>query len=495
MNMTESQPQAPVEKASEAMQASASLLRARSGLGGSHTVVTYPPLNSLEPLDGPEPFAIDGHAPVHLYAHVAFCEYICSFCHYQRSLTQLHRSAPAIEPYIEALGREVTMRAASLGPAVVESVYLGGGTPTSLTIESLRRLIGHLSVIADLKRSYFAFETSPKTVCAADGADKLGMLIEAGAKRVSIGVQTFDDELLRQQRGHGRDELERALEQVFALGLTVNIDLIQDLPLQQDSHIEADLEAIARYMPDQVTWYTLRAQKGSMIGKLEGARTAREAALFSTIADGGTSVARRLRINAAMQAMGYHLRPGGRFQKQATGNDVFKSVRNGLSANLLGFGVSSYSHGWGYFFRNLALPQVSRSIADYIARMATGLSPVGTVLEIDPLERAASAVIQAARSFIPYTLLDRDDESGEGWRNASLRCLELGLFSSVLGGLQLTQLGHALEEEISSLFYSAPVRRKLVARGEYWADDSWFNVPNARTNCAFFGPTNKGLAA
>lgn len=450
--------------------------RARSGLGGSHTVVTYPPLNALEPLYGDEPFQIDASSPVHLYFHVAFCEFICSFCHYQRTFTNPDRQAPAVDPYVDALGREVDFRMAALEGARVQSVYLGGGTPTALSRPSLERLVGHMQRLVDLAGTYFAFETSPKTATGPDGAAKLNLLVASGAKRVSMGVQTFDEMLLRQQRGHGNAELDEALGAVFALGIPVNLDLIQDLPLQDAGHIEADLIRVGELRPDQVTWYTLRAEKGSMIGKLEGSRTAREAALFSSIADSDESLGRRLRIIEGMRSLGYHPQPGGRFLRDADRGDLFKAVRNGLEANLLGFGVSSYSHGWGYFFRNIEDHRVSHGISEYIARMRRRETPVGSVMRLSELERAASKLVQAARTFIPYDLLDRDDESGQGWRRAAARCVEDGLFTREAGGLRLTETGLALEEEVASLFYSAPVRKSLARLGKYWAGPEWFQT-------------------
>lgn len=448
--------------------------RARTGLGGSHTVVTYPPLRALEPLIGDEPFRIDAASPLHLYFHVAFCEYICSFCHYQRTYTHPERQAEAVEPYIDALGREVDYRSAALDGAQIQSVYLGGGTPTALTLGSLERLVGHMGRLVDLRETYFAFETSPKTAVGREGAAKLACLVASGAKRVSIGVQTFDELLLRQQRGHDGPELDEALTAVFALGIPVNIDLIQDLPLQQEDHIEADLLRIQDLKPDQVTWYTLRAEKGSTIGKLEGSRTAREAALFSSMADSEQSIRRRLRIISAMRSMGYHPQPGGRFLREAAGADLFKSVRNGLDTNLLGFGLSSYSHGWGYFFRNIENRHVAQGIGEYITRMCRQETPVGSLMRLSDLERAASVIVQAARSVIPFSLLDRDDESGQGWRQAAARCVEEGLMVREATGLRLSATGMALEEEVASLFYSAPVRKALTRLGAYWAGPEWF---------------------
>jgi coproporphyrinogen III oxidase-like Fe-S oxidoreductase len=128
------------------------LPRLRSGLGGSHTVVTYPPLDVLESLVGPEPFSITPVNNVHLYFHVAFCEFICMFCHYQRVLTGLEKENGGVPSYVDAVLAEIEMRRQALVGSTIRSVYLGGGTPTSLdstirTIGSRDRYFGRFSSV------------------------------------------------------------------------------------------------------------------------------------------------------------------------------------------------------------------------------------------------------------------------------------------------------------------------------------------------------------
>src|SRR5688572_202910 len=98
--------------------------RVRTGLGGSHTVVTYPPLDALLPRDRRPPVL---PMPVHLnyYIHIAFCEWMCSFCHYAKAPQLGQSSAGTIETYVDALETEAAAITASEGPRHVETIYIG----------------------------------------------------------------------------------------------------------------------------------------------------------------------------------------------------------------------------------------------------------------------------------------------------------------------------------------------------------------------------------
>ena len=115
--------------------------RQRNNLGGSHTVVTYPPLESLGQIDSKQ--VVDSFRNVksiNLYTHIAFCEFICPFCHYETTFTELDANTPEVSSYTSALINELKSWQGIFTPKI-ESIYFGGGTPTVLSIESLSRII------------------------------------------------------------------------------------------------------------------------------------------------------------------------------------------------------------------------------------------------------------------------------------------------------------------------------------------------------------------
>ena len=446
------------------------LPRLRGGLGGSHTVVTYPPLDVLDPLEGAEPFTLDPVDGVHLYFHVAFCEFICMFCHYQRVLTGIEKENGGVPTYVDAILAEIELRRPGLAGSTIQSVYLGGGTPTSLSLCQLERLVEGIDGLVDLKPNWFCFETSPIATVKGGGAAKIAMLAARGADRVSLGVQSFDNSILFSQRGHSAEVVDEALAILRPYGFVLNIDLIQDLPFQTEASIDGDLAAIATHRPEQVTWYTLRAQRGSSLAKVQGSHSSQDHHLLSGIASGSDSVRRRLQIIDGMEALGYETRPGGRFALPDQRRDLYKSVRQGLESALLGFGVSAYSHGWGHIFRNISGHNDLKAIRRYVETVMAGRSPIATCMAVNELEQTAAAVVTGIRDRLPAAYLDRDDPTGSAWRQSASWCVAEGLIELQDGVYRLTRTGRALEEEIAFMFYSVPVREALARKTDSGAD-------------------------
>jgi oxygen-independent coproporphyrinogen III oxidase len=425
--------------------------RAHLGFGGSHTVVTYPPLDSLEAID--KDLLIGRAGPVNdlnLYLHLPFCEFSCPFCHYETRHSRIGApESEEISNYLAALKCEIESWKKLLGGSTLESIYIGGGTPTAISGE---RLLELFSLLSDLKRSEnftACIETSPLTAIAADGREKLAALIRAGVNRISIGVQTFNERLLKSSRGHGQKAVLDALEIVLGLVDNVNIDLIQDLPHQSDSDILDDLELIESLRPAQVTWYIMRLQPGSvwferyLNSRLE-------------LGDSLGSVRKRIIIREGMKRLGYKPSPGGRFIRDDRFKDRYKNVRAALDSTLLGIGVSAYSHGWDYIFRN--------GSAEYVSSIrASGLA-IKSGYQIDEVEYVASRLVSGIRygASLPEPAPETEKYLAE-----AKRVLENLLHSGLVepdaeGKYALSEAGFLFEEEICSMFYSQKVRERLT---------------------------------
>lgn len=465
---------APLDKLLDVLFATTSMKRVRHGLGGSHTVVTYPPLDALRPVEGDPTPIMPTDLAVHGYFHIAFCEFICPFCHYAKTYHGGGRPNRSLDAYVRALVEETQLRAPVLASKPLQSVYIGGGTPTALSLSQLDLLMGAINRWG--KPRQLCVETSPMTLAAADGVEKLEYLLQAGVDRLSIGIQSFDEYQLRTLRGHTTQTAVDAVERLMSLGIEINIDLIQDLPFQTRANIDKDLEWIDRFRPDQVTWYLLRFHDESSMF-----RTYRRGEL-DAIADDKESALRRDIIIRRMQLLGYTALPGCRFRRVRE-DDVFKQVRSGVDSQLLGFGASAYSHGWGWFFRNAVSHQVRSGIRDYVSRINAGHSAVTTAALLDEPERNAGRLCQAVRTCITPDLLSIDDALGGSARHVVQRLQAAGLMDEAEEGWRLSRTGLLFEEEIASLFYSRQTRALLKPRQAYWADEDWFMPPrreNAR---------------
>jgi oxygen-independent coproporphyrinogen-3 oxidase len=433
--------------------------RVRTDLGGSHTVVTYPPLDALDRIDPSE--VVEAVRPVqsiNLYAHIAFCEVLCPFCHYDTAFSNISADeSDSVRSYLGALASEIQIWKDLIAGSTVGSLYIGGGTPTAI---STQRLISILESLEDMPRTAgfsACVETSPLTTVARDGRDKLAALVAAGVDRLSIGIQTFNSQLLRRSRGYTAEVAIEALGVLASLIDNVNIDMIQDLPDQTEAHVLDDLDCIESLKPAQVTWYILRLRP--------------EAAWFSRynrsaleISGPIESVRKRLLIREGMERMGYISRPGGRFVRKDTIHDQFKDIRASLGSTLLGMGVSAYSHGWGAFFRNTFSRANINGIQSYIDLLAGGSLPIETGLWIDDVERAAGSLVFGIRTGVR---LPEPTPASHQYIARSARLLDrlesAGLVAAdAEGRYAITKLGSIFEEEICSLFYSREVERRLI---------------------------------
>jgi oxygen-independent coproporphyrinogen-3 oxidase len=195
-----------------------------------------------------------------LYVHIPFCDTKCSYCDFY-SLPGGRRGREP-EAYLDALERELRDR---VPPAFApETVFVGGGTPTVLTADELRRLGDILRTRVDLARvSEFSVEANPGTLDAA----RLDALRDAGATRISVGVQSFDDRVLRSVgRRHSAADAREAVRAAVAAGFPrVSADLLFALPSQEPGDFARDLEEALALGTTHLSCYALLYEEGTAL--------------------------------------------------------------------------------------------------------------------------------------------------------------------------------------------------------------------------------------
>ena len=208
---------------------------------------------------------------ISLYVGIPFCPTRCAYCSFVSN--SVEKSFHLVEPYLEALGREI----ASAGAMVrelglrVKSFYMGGGTPTTLSAEQMDRLLGALE-------EHFDFAGLEELTVEAGRPDtitreKLEVLRRHGVGRISVNPQTMEDHVLRAiGRRHTAADVERTMELVAAVGFPhVNMDLIAGLPEDTAEGFQRSLRRVMDFGTDNLTVHTLSLKKGSRI-TLEGSR-------------------------------------------------------------------------------------------------------------------------------------------------------------------------------------------------------------------------------
>jgi oxygen-independent coproporphyrinogen-3 oxidase len=193
-----------------------------------------------------------GGEALSLYVHVPFCRSLCHFCACNRVITQ---EAALPLRYLETLEREIdAVRGAMPDSRAVAQLHLGGGTPTHLRPDQLRRLFGAIVRAWPLEvGAEVSIEVDPRVT----GPEHVEVLAECGVNRISLGVQDFDPRV--QAAIHRVQPVEvtaRVTEQARGAGFaSVGYDLIYGLPFQTDASFASTLDTILALAPDRVALY------------------------------------------------------------------------------------------------------------------------------------------------------------------------------------------------------------------------------------------------
>lgn len=202
---------------------------------------------------------------VSLYVGIPFCPTRCAYCSFISA--DVKRSLNLVEPYLDGLRAEIAAAGAALAGAgmSVRTLYIGGGTPTTLSAAQLDRLMGQIGEKIGLSRctEYTVEAGRPDTITA----EKLAVLKARGATRVSVNPQTMEDSVLRAMgRAHTARQTLDAWELVKATGFTqVNMDLIAGLPTDTVEGFRATIDQVIALAPANITVHTLALKKSAAL--------------------------------------------------------------------------------------------------------------------------------------------------------------------------------------------------------------------------------------
>lgn len=190
--------------------------------------------------------------PLSLYVHFPWCVKKCPYCDFNSHALQ--GELPAAE-YIDALITDFNAEAGQDDRRSLASIFLGGGTPSLFPPAEIKRLLEHVGERFDTRDIEITLEANPGTL---DEGHFEGYL-DAGINRLSIGAQSFSDEMLKTLgRIHQADEIVRAVTAARESGFArINIDLMYGLPGQTIEDCIADLDQAISLGPDHISWYQL----------------------------------------------------------------------------------------------------------------------------------------------------------------------------------------------------------------------------------------------
>lgn len=187
-----------------------------------------------------------------LYIHIPFCDQICSYCDFPKVFTQSQNT----DEYLDALIVELEIYRESVDFSSLQTVYLGGGTPTALSVGQLEKLFNYLkSFICFDRLTEVSIEANPDSI---NDDEKIACLKRHGVTRVSLGVQTFNpDHLKILQRTHTQDCVREVVTKLSTLDFEINVDMIYSIPTQTLADWEADLDVLLTLPITHVSAYSL----------------------------------------------------------------------------------------------------------------------------------------------------------------------------------------------------------------------------------------------
>ena len=199
-----------------------------------------------------------------LYIHIPFCQKKCLYCDFPSHDNLAH----LYQPYVAALCREISGMGGVLSGDIVDTIFIGGGTPTVLSADSLRRIVQQVHDNFDLDKNVeISIEANPGTI----DQEKLLTLRAAGVNRISFGVQTFHDPLLvRIGRIHSAAQGIESIKMAKRAGFNnINVDLMYGLPGQTTEQLRASiLQAIALDVT-HISAYGLKVEEGTPFARME----------------------------------------------------------------------------------------------------------------------------------------------------------------------------------------------------------------------------------
>lgn len=318
--------------------------------------------------------------PLGLYVHIPFCTVRCLYCYY---LSYAKKSDDLINHYIESLLQEVKLYGdfENIAKRSVNFAYFGGGTPSILSVSQITRLLeGIQRVFPWSAIEEVTFECSPTTIIP----EKLIALKDAGVTRLSMGVQQFNDEVLRQNgRVHLVKDVERAYEMITKVGFdVVNLDLIVGLVGETNTTFMDSLDQMIGMNPDSVTIYQLEIPQNTPLYHLY-----HNEKLETSPAPWDVKRTRLAKGFSMLERAGYRLRSAYTAARTPKSQNFIYQDAQYHGVDLVGIGASAFSYFDGCHYQNLT------SVSAYLEQTNKNRLPIERAYFLSDQERLVRELI------------------------------------------------------------------------------------------------------
>jgi oxygen-independent coproporphyrinogen-3 oxidase len=376
---------------------------------------------------------------VGVYVHIPFCVAKCYYCTFNSyaGLEHLHRD------YVEALRREIKRCRRDKGPVHASSVYLGGGTPSVLSADTLGLILGTcLDSFTPTEGVEISVEANPGTVSVSYLSD----LRAQGVNRLSLGAQSFDDSILRllgriHTSADVRQSYESAREAAFR---NVNLDLIYGIPTQTLEGWQEDLAQAIELEPEHLSLYCLSVEEGTPL-----ARSISGGELPSPDPDLAAEMYVYAQERLAEAGYAHY-----EISNWATaGRECRHNVTYWHNRPYLGVGAGAHSFDGQARYFNVASPE------EYMQRTLGDQQAIAGREEMDDVLEMSDTMIMGLRMCQGVSFNEFEDRFGtspiEVYGDQIRELIGLGLLDANAGGVRLTARGRLLGNEVFERFLPA----------------------------------------
>jgi len=319
--------------------------------GGSYFVSNYPPYSFWSPAQVSGVFsALDRRpapgTPLGIYLHIPFCRKRCHFCYFK---VYTDKNAAEVESYLDTAIRELTLYSERpfIGGRRPKFIYFGGGTPSYISSRQLTSLVDRMkSLLPWSEAEEVTFECEPGTLTEG----KLRVIKDLGVTRISLGIENFDDEILKiNGRAHTSREIGPAYYSARSMGFEqINIDLIAGMVGETPDNWRECVRKTIQLAPDSVTIYQMEVPYNTTIFK-------EMKIMGQSVAPVATWQTKRDWVRyafAELEGAGYTVRSAYTAVKNPRKTRFIYTDLLWTGADMLGLGVASFSHVGGVHFQN-----------------------------------------------------------------------------------------------------------------------------------------------
>jgi oxygen-independent coproporphyrinogen-3 oxidase len=367
-----------------------------------------------------------------IYIHIPFCKTLCSYCDFYHVVSRSDNRA-----FIDALVKESAIRREYIGNEVISTVYIGGGTPSLLSVKEIQSILDNIRKLYSVEENCeMTMEMNPDDI----GKDYLNDLKYSDINRISLGIQSWrDSDLKLLNRRHNVAQAVYALEETIKTGFkNITIDLIYGIPGLTSQDWSSNLDFSFSFDIKHLSAYHLTIEPGTVFGKMK------EKGLLSEIEEEESNTQFHILIDKAESAGFVH------YEISNFGKPGFFSMHNSnywKQVNYLGLGPSAHS------FNGYSRQWNVRDVKKYIKAINSG-SLLFEREELDKRTRFNEYIMTSLRTMwgidLDYVERTFDKEGYDYIVNLAGKFIDYGLMKPDKKTLILTNQGKMISDNVIS---------------------------------------------